>query len=225
MPARKWASMSPSAPGDGHGPPLLARLGLWRLTRHSAVRRWYEWLSARGVVFAQLDLFEREVGSTVAGTPPGAPDGVEIETARARECLPDGLRGAPVAPDDVVVLARRASDGDGPGATVGYCCCTDRRVYVPELRRRLEPPGVYVWRVFVDPAERGRGVGTAIVARAVRLARTETAATTVSALVAPDNLPSRRAFRSLGFAPTVRYTSTGLAGRRLDRERPLGSGT
>ncbi len=216
--------MSPGAAVDEPRSPLLTRLGLWRVTRHPAARRCYDWLAARGLFLAQLDLFVREAGAIETGSLPDPPNGVRIETARARECLPSGLQDAPLAPDDVVVLARRVTDA-GPDSTVGYCCCADRRVYVPELHRRLDPPGVYVSRVFVDEAERGQGIGTALVARAVRLASAETDADAVSALVAPDNLPSRRAFRTLGFAPTVRYTSAGVAGRTAHRERPLGSST
>lgn len=197
-------------------PPLLARLGAWRLTRHPVVRRWYDRLDARGWFVAQLDRFERPAGPLQSPSPP---QGVRLDVGSAAAELPPALRDAPVAPTDRVVVARR------DGRAVGHCCCSDREVYVPELHRRLRPPGTYVWRVYVDTEERGRGLGTALVARAVDSARTDAEPEVASALVAPDNPPSRRLFRGLSFRPTVRYTSAGLPGHRWHRETRLGSDT
>jgi len=192
---------------------LLARSGLWRVTRHDAVKRLYQRLQAAGVFLAQLDRLDRptaerhQVGSV--------PDGVSIEARPASGISLSKLDGAPLAPSDLIVLACR------DGRPVGWCCLSDRPVYVPELDRRLRFPGAYLWRLYVDPAERGHGIGTAIVRQAVAYAHTGMDAPRITALVAPDNLPSRKAFGALGFTPTERYTSAGCLGRTWHRRTSL----
>lgn len=227
---------------DAVTPPLSARLGLWRLTRHPAVRSTYDWLADRGLVFAQLDRFELTeaalgtVGPSIDDLPE-PPAGLTVAARRADEGLPARLEGAPVAPEDQIVEATR------DGEPVGHCCLSARRIYVPELDRRLRPPGHYCWRLYVSPEARGEGVGRAIVAEGVRWAASSTVASQdvsavdvatprndnsgnsdilVSALVAPDNLPSRRVFAALGFRPTVRHTAVGVPGRTWHRTRRLG---
>lgn len=204
--------------------PLAARLGLWRLTRHPAVRRLYDALDDRGLFVAQLDRFERRVDPDASGSLPRPPAGVTLTVERAADSCPERLAAAPLAPDDRVVVAWR------DGTPVGHCCLSDRRVYVPELHRRLRPPGLYCWRLFVRPAARGRGIGRALVAAGLRESPSASNEATpgssrASALVAPDNLPSRRLFRGLGFRPTVRHTSVGLAGRTWHRTGALRSDT
>lgn len=193
--------------------PLLARLGLWRLSRHPAARCVYSWLVDRGVFLAQLDRYER--GASVARGVAEPPDDVTLTVARAAADVPAHLGDAPLAPDDLLVRAERG------GTYVGHCCLSDRPVYVPELRQRFTFEGSYLWGLYVTPAERGRGIGTAIVARAVTATATSLAASRIVALVAPDNLPSQKAFARLGFRPTERYTSYGLSGRERHCHRPL----
>lgn len=194
--------------------PLPARLGLWRLSRHPVARHVYEWMADRGVFVAQLDRYER--GASVAHGVAEPPDDVTLTVTPAADGAPDHLRWAPLAPGDLLVRAEQR------GTSVGHCCLSDRPVYVPELRRRFTFEGSYLWNLYVTPAERGRGIGTAIVARAVTATAASLAADRVVALVAPDNLPSRKAFAGLGFRPTERYTSYGLFGRERHRCRPLG---
>jgi len=189
---------------------VFARLGLWRLTRHPAVGRLYDRLERAGAFAAQLDAFERETDTGIAVDPPSD---IQLSTARADEGLPDHLMGEPVAPGDTVVRATRQDE------TVGCCCLSDRSVYVPELRQRVSFAGTYLWRLFVSPPERGRGVGGAIIAHAV--AEGATGDDRIVALVAPDNVPSRRAFRSLGFRPAERFTGVGVGRYQYHRRRPL----
>lgn len=188
--------------------PLLIRARLWRITRSGAVRSLYERLEAAGVVFAQLDHFRRPTALKPAWS---MTDGPTIEVRPVVDGLPPKLAGAPVAPSDTVVVAERA------GSPVGWCLLSDRPVYVPELDRRLRFPGSYLWRLYVIESERGRGVGSALIARSIAYAGENSDSQTLSALVAPDNLPSRKAFRGFGFEPTERYTSVGLAGRTYHR--------
>jgi len=194
--------------------PTVVRLGLWRLTRHERVRALYDRLSSAGVFLARLDRFERPT-TGAAGTLPGPPDDVTTSVVGAAEWVPDRLECAPLAPGDRLVVAAAA------GEPVGWCCLSDRPVYVPELHRRLRFEGAYLWRLYVVPDERDRGVGTAVVARAVRAAAERPGTDRIVALVAPDNVPSRKAFDALGFRPTQRFTSAGCFGTEYHRRAPV----
>lgn len=197
---------------------LLARLGLWRYTRNESVRAAYEWLADRGVYLAQLDRYERRVAACSGLDAAGAADApatLHVAVAAVSDRRPDRLTDEPIAPGDRVLLARL------DGEPVGHCCLSRRRVYVPALGRRLDPPGVYCWGLYVRPSARNRGVGTALIEAAVRWARGHPDAERLSALVAPDNVPSRRAFEAMGFQPTRRHTAFGLPGREWYRSRPL----
>lgn len=190
---------------------LLVRSGLWRVTRHAAVRRLADRLADAGIFVAQLDRFERAAGDTT----PQYPHDVRLDVVPADTWVPDRLAAAPLSPDDVLVRAER------DGEVVGYCCLSNRPVYVPELDRRVAFSGAYLWRLFVVPAERERGIGTAVIGRAVAAAADELGAERISALVAPDNLPSRAAFRGLGFRPTERFSSAAIGGWERHRHRHL----
>ena len=190
------------------------RLGLWRVTRHERVRALYDRLADRGVVLAQLDRFERETtGPDDPESDP--PDCVRFRVERPAGAVPSSLDDAPLAPGDRIVLARQDDE------RVGHCVLSDRPVFVPELARLLRVDGAYCWRLYVRPSARGCGIGTAIVARALAAARTAFDSDLLQALVAPDNLPSRRTFGRLGFDPVERFTTVGAYGLRLDRRRPL----
>ena len=195
-------------------PPLSVRLGLWRLTRHPTTRRLYDAIERQGVFLAQLDRFRRPT----AGDPdtPDPPAGIRLSATRAADGVSDRLAETPLAPDDLIVRAHR------DGETVGSCCLSHRPVYVPELHRRLDFEGTYLWKLFVAPAERGHGVGSAIIGRAIEASATT--ATGIEALVAPDNLPSRRAFGGCGFRPVERFTSLGAGRHQWHRQQPLDRG-
>jgi|GEM_PF-2401302 len=194
--------------------PLWARLGGWRISRHPVVRRIYGRLDQIGIVLAQLDRFERTTVESPTDDP-ALPDGVELTGVSLADGLPDTLDAAPVAPEDRLLLARRAD------TTVGWCLLSARPVYVPELHRRLSFDGAYLWRLYVTPNERGQGIGSALVMRAIQEAATALNETQINALVAPDNLPSRRAFANAGFTPIERFTSVGYRDWRYDQREQL----
>jgi ribosomal protein S18 acetylase RimI-like enzyme len=193
---------------------LIARTGLWRLTRTPTAKRLYDGLADAGLVVASLDSFVR-----LTADPPSPEHPLTFDAVPASEWIPDRIRGEPLAPDDVIVRARE------DGETVGYCCLSDRRVYVPELRRRMTFGGAYLWRLYVEPPARQRGIATALVRHAVRAAADRFDADDVTALVAPDNVPSRRTFESVGFAATERHTYVSGPGVERRRRRPLRTGT
>jgi RimJ/RimL family protein N-acetyltransferase len=193
---------------------LLARSGLWRLTRHPVARHCYRRLDDAGVFLAQLDRFERPT-TPVDRSKAESAQGPTVDVVPAREHMIEALGDATVAPSDRVLVARR------DGRPLGWCLLSDRTVYVPELHRRLAFPGAYLWRLYVEPSERGAGIGTAIVRKAIAFSRATLEVPTITALVAPDNLPSRRAFTKQGFAPIERYTSGGWRGREFHRRRTV----
>ncbi len=201
---------------------LLERTGLWRLFRNDAARRVYDGLAAAGVAFGVMRWYAgpavgSEPGRAGAedapdGSDSGAPDGVALRTVPADDArVPGRLTGAgDVDGGDVVVCARE------DGRTVGACLLGDRPVAVPELGVTVDPPGAYLWKLAVDPAERGRGIGTALV-RASRRAATDLGADGVWALVAVDNVPSQGAFESAGYADRGRAVAVSVRGRQVYR--------
>jgi RimJ/RimL family protein N-acetyltransferase len=190
------------------------RLGLWRVTRHERVRALYDRLAELGLLLAQLDRFDRRTDA-VAETTSEPPDGVHLRVEGVADGVPSRLEGAPIAPADRLVVATR------DGSRVGHCVLSNRPIYVPELRRRLRFEGSYLWRLYVRPRARGQGIGTGIIGRALSAARTVRGTDRLVALVAPDNVSSRRAFADLGFRPTERLTAVGCGPWTLHRRRPL----
>lgn len=189
------------------------RLGLWRVTRGPLAKALYDRLTSAGVRMGRLDRYVRDAGVSAPELLEESPiDNVVIHRANTER--PAALAGDPVAPDDRILTARL------DGRQVGYCVLSDRPVYVSALDRRLAFRGAYIWRVYVDRDERGRGVGTMLIASAVAAAGTQFETDTVTALVAPDNVPSRRAFRKLGFSRRERYTTIGFGRWTWTRESP-----
>jgi GNAT superfamily N-acetyltransferase len=77
----------------------------------------------------------------------------------------------------------------------------DREVYVPPLEQAVNPEGAYLWKLYVEPAFRQRGLATTLLCRAVDVLDRESEAETACALVALDNYPSRVTFEANGFEP------------------------
>ncbi len=182
----------------------------WRLTRNRYGRALYDRLAARGIR-ASLLIEYRRAAAAVALEPP---DGVRIEERRP-ETLDDQFRNATALPaTDVVLVARSA------GERVGSTLLTfDRSLDVPELGSEYEPAGVYIWKVYVAEAARGQGIGSALVRAAVR-ATAEREIEEVVALVARDNLPSKKAFAGAGFGPVVEHQFVTALGQEFRRTVP-----
>jgi GNAT superfamily N-acetyltransferase len=177
----------------------MASLGLWRVTRTDAAIRIYEALKAAGVTGTQMYEYvaDLEAGGfegreLPAGVELAVRDGAGVDTA-ARADFADP------APEDTVLLARE------DGETVGYLFVSDREVHVDALETDLRFDGAYIWRVFVDPRERERGIATGLVAAACRRAH-EAGHGTAHALVATDNRPSQWTFEACGFVPVRERT-------------------
>lgn len=175
-------------------------LPVWRVTRTRHARRAYDVLKTLGVTATWM--YEYRTGSLAvdASTPP---TGVSVETWPADAAIDLGLDGAPgFEPRDGELAAVAVREGRPVGrALVG----ADGVPYVGPLERAVAVRGAYVRRVFVATDERGRGVATAVLARALAAARERLDATAACALVAADNRPSRRLFEGCGFESDRRH--------------------
>jgi GNAT superfamily N-acetyltransferase len=131
----------------------------------------------------------------------GSPDGVTIARLQPRE-LPmlaylgsrrdlDAFR-ALLAAGRIGVVAWRG------GRAVGYAWMAER--LAPDVTRcpiPLPEEAVYLWDLYVLPAERGRGIGSALAAERLAIAR-ELGYQEGWRMIAPRNLPSLRTLRAGG---------------------------
>ncbi|MFB6297075.1 MAG: GNAT family N-acetyltransferase [Salinirussus sp.] len=184
---------------------------LWRLTRNRYGRELYDALDAAGVKASLMIEYRRRVSE------PEEPaiDGVAFRIRDPGALGSDFRDAGALDRADAVVCARAGGDRVG-----SLLLTVDREVHVDVLDRPFDPRGVYVWRVYVDPDHRRRGIGTGLIRAGLGVAaRRGTDA--ASALVARDNLPSKRAFERVGFRPAreLQYLSVfGAAWRRtVDR--------
>jgi GNAT superfamily N-acetyltransferase len=151
----------------------------------------------------RMILFAQDLDDLPAVSPP---DGVTVTPLRPRE-LPmlaylvsgrdlEDFRGLLSAGRSAVVAWRN-------GRAVGYAWLADR--LGPDVTRcpiPLPESAAYVWDLYVVPAERCRGVGSALVAARLDLAR-EKGYQEVWRMIAPDNLPSLRTLRAGGATRVV----------------------
>ena len=180
---------------------------LWKLTRNPYTKRVHETLDAVGLTLSVLQVYTRSLDS---------PADPMTDAVRLRyhdpEALADSFRDA-----DAVDRADRVVAAYADGARVGSVLVTaGEPVYVDALHREFDPDGAYIWRLYVAPTARGEGLGRLLV-RAALWAATETNGPMdrATALVAPDNVPSRSVFEAVGFEAEreLRYV------RALGRER------
>ena len=83
-------------------------------------------------------------------------------------------------------------------------------------------PGIYLEDLFVDPGQRGKGIGKALLARLAKIA-VERGYGRLEWAVLDWNTPSIEFYRSLGAVPLNEWTGyrlTGAALARLSGERP-----
>lgn len=193
---------------------IVGRLGLWRLWRNRFGRGLYRRGQRLGLVVALM--VQYEAAPTRASTTIDAPTAFAFDSWRAAD--PSLPAGAPDGLEATDVVVGATIDGE----LAGYCVLSERRILVREIGGVVEPTGVYLWDLYVEPAYRGRGLGTALLRRA-RADDAVADAGTVEALVTMDNEPSRRAFASAGFEPTERLFSVGVGEHTYRQRKPLGS--
>lgn len=130
------------------------------------------------------------------------PSGVRVEVARATEMAyrapaagrtPPDASSVGVHDSDFVAVASVAD------RVVGWTCLrVETPVVVAERGVSMQFEGAYLWRLFVVPSERDRGVGAALVRSAAAFADADRVRCAY-ALVEADNELSRRLFESVGF--------------------------
>jgi ribosomal protein S18 acetylase RimI-like enzyme len=167
----------------------MSSLPLWRLSRNAHGRRLYDWLAAHGVRCSLLAAYVRDPLDVAA---PERSD-VALRTVDPA-ALDASFRDADcLGATDLVVVA--TEDGERVGSVL---LTLDGPVYVDALERTLAPAGAYLWRLFVRPAARQRGLATALL-RTALAAASDRGVDRASALVATDNVLSRRTFEAVGF--------------------------
>jgi len=118
------------------------------------------------------------------------------------------------------------------GAKSGHIYFACNEAYVQEIERNMQFDGLYIYKLFVSPEFRNRGLAKMMINTAVEeaLRRREGQLRKVHALVEIDNAPSRRAFAAMGFVPTKQllYLRLGkwrrLKIRSTYRDREVASG-
>ncbi|MFC6953691.1 GNAT family N-acetyltransferase [Halorubellus litoreus] len=162
-----------------------------------------------------------EEGTVATRLPPG----VEVDVERVGDVsnLPASA-ATDAAPSDFVAVARDTADGT-PGGVLGWAFArVDAPVRVGECVRPLAFEGAYVWGLFVEPAVRGDGVGTALVTTlTARVARDRTGA--AFALVGRSNASSRAVFERVGFECVAETTRLAVLGRHPPTGLVLGTRT
>ena len=131
-------------------------------------------------------------------------------------CSPEGVTIARLHPRELPMLAYLASRRDldafrallaagrigvvawRGGRAIGYAWMAER--LAPDVTRcpiPLPEEAVYLWDLYVLPAERGRGIGSALAAERLAIAR-ELGYREAWRMIAPRNLPSLRTLRAGG---------------------------
>jgi GNAT superfamily N-acetyltransferase len=166
--------------------------GAWKLCRNRYGRAIYDRLQEYGVT---ATLMTRFTASLPLDTNSTAATKCTVEVANPDRVTTLDAPVGELRANEVVVAAFDGRDA------VGYLFCSlDSTHTIAPLERTLSFDGAYIRRVFVHPEHRNRGVATALVAQACAWA-SEQGARNATALVARDNVPSRRLFAREGFEP------------------------
>lgn len=162
----------------------------WRLVRNPYGRAVYERLRDIGVTATLISEYVARLPAPMSEHPP---HDVVTDVVEPDRVAAIGAPTAALRPDEVVIAALDR------GSPVGYLFCSlDATHTIDPLERVCSVDGAYLRRVFVMPEHRTRGVATALVSAACEWAH-ERDAGSVTALVARDNVPSRRLFERGGF--------------------------
>lgn len=74
-------------------------------------------------------------------------------------------------------------------------------LFYPDFSTHRGKPGVYIQDLFVEPACRGAGIGTMLLARALQAGAAGWEAAYLTLGVSDDNAAARRFYATLGFVP------------------------
>ncbi len=195
---------------------------VWRLVRNRHTRRVYETLSALGVTVSRMIEYEVYLDDRHDGeTDVAVPAGVSFESAPATAGPVRAMDldfSIPVTFLDNEWVIAATVGGEAVGRAL---VSVGQHPHVDPLGERMRFNGAYVRRVYVEPAWRNRGVARRLVAGTLPVARTELGADAASALVAPDNKPSRRVFGANGFEPVRHHDYLSVFDREWRRVTEL----
>ncbi|RKD97186.1 GNAT family N-acetyltransferase [Halopiger aswanensis] len=195
----------------------MNRLPLWKLTRNPVGRALYDRVSGRGLQFASLELYRRPADTDEGTADSSATAGddsarLEFTVHESAATVDADVPYKPAEADEADLLVLGHLDGE----VVGQVFLNRDETYVHELEARLSIDGAYVWRLYVDPDYRNRGFGAELLAGAIAAVRDRWGVVDLYALIADDNLPSRRLFEGHGFVPEsqFRYVRVGAFSKR-----------
>lgn len=190
---------------------------LWRLTRNDYGRRLYKALARLGVKISLMYVYARSLDDVCDRDTP-IDDALTLETQRGSDL--DRTDGAfdELGYTDIVVVAR--SDETVVGQVF---LSISRPVYADPVEQGVDADAAYIWQLHVDQEYRQRGIGTALVDRACQVATRE-AVSSVTALVAVDNIPSQRLFETNGFERRSLITYACLFGVEHRSQRAIADG-
>lgn len=193
--------------------------GLWQLTRNEYGRRVYEALVNLGVKISLMYVYARSLDDVDAGEGL-ADEAITLETQRGSDLDRTDEGFEELDPTDIVVLAR--SDETVVGQVF---LSSSRSVYAAPVEMDVGVDAAYIWQLHVDQNHRQRGIGTALVDRACRAASREDAVSSVTALVAVDNVPSQRLFEANRFERLALITYGRFFGVEYRSQRKLSNST
>lgn len=85
------------------------------------------------------------------------------------------------------------------GYIVGWLWLSFQKVYVAEIETWVDFDCGFIWKMFVMQKFRKKGIGKEIIERALKITEKTFEKKEVYAYVETDNIPSQRAFESVGF--------------------------
>ncbi len=183
---------------------------LWKLKRNRFSEFAIAQLEKAGIRKMSLLLYRLDLGDWTPGEGPFAVEGPNPYNI-------DYYLGS--------IVASRRADGE----TIGYMHYTSGMIYVPEVRRKMLMDGQYIYRVLTNPEMRRQGVGRNLLKRTLNeiLKETDGQAKYVYAIIAVDNLPSRKLFEGAGFVPirTFMYSRVGDRETYEEEDMPSSKGS
>jgi len=180
----------------------------------------YEGLAAVGVTASRMIEYEvklQELSSPTGTDLPETPPEISFQSFPATADPAQRLDlnfSIPVTPlTDEWVIAATAR-----GEAVGRALVSaGQHPPVDALGERMTFDGAYLRRVYVHREWRNRGIARRLVAEALDVANRKLGVDTASALIAPDNKPSRWTFEANDFEPVRRHDYLSVFGHEYRR--------
>lgn len=190
---------------------------LWRLTRNDYGRRLYKALARLGVKVSLMYVYARSLDD-VSDCDTPIDGSLTLETRRGSDLERTDGAFDELGHTDIVVVARSNETDVGQ-----VFLSISRPVYADPVEMDVGTDTAYIWQLHVDQEYRQRGIGTALVDRACQVATRE-AVSSVTALVAVDNVPSQCLFETNGFERRSLITYAYLFGIEHRSQRAIADG-